>query len=187
MPSCHGCGGARARTRDARGQGLAGRRARGSLQLWTLRPSQRVSGSGEPRDVVLFVSGDGGWNLGVVTMAQLLTAKGTVVAGIDVRHYLHELEQASDKCVSPAVDFENLSHYLQSKLEFKTYVQPTLVGYSSGATLVYATLARIPRWSVQGCSEHRFLPGPRSEKAGVQGFRHRGDPSARFEGCTARA
>lgn len=115
-------------------------------------------GSGEPRDVVLFVSGDGGWNLGVVTMAQLLTAKGTVVAGIDVRHYLHELEQASDKCVSPAVDFENLSHYLQSKLEFKTYVQPTLVGYSSGATLVYATLAESPDGLFKGALSIGFCP-----------------------------
>jgi type IV secretory pathway VirJ component len=49
---------------------------------------------GEPHDVVLFVSGDGGWNLGVVSMAQHLADKGAVVAGIDIRHYLAELEKA---------------------------------------------------------------------------------------------
>lgn len=32
----------------------------------------------------------------------------------------------------PRVDFENLSHYLQSKLGLKNYLRPTLVGYSSG-------------------------------------------------------
>ena len=90
------------------------------------------------RDFVLFVSGDGGWNLGVVAMAQRLTAQGAIVAGIDIRHYLAQLEQSSDKCVSPAVDFENLSHYLQARLGIRQYLQPTLVGYSSGATLVEA-------------------------------------------------
>src|SRR5271170_709732 len=72
--------------------------------------------AGEPREMILFLSGDGGWNLGVISMARLLQDKGAVVAGINVRHYLEELEKSSEKCVSPAVDFENLSHYLQSKL-----------------------------------------------------------------------
>jgi type IV secretory pathway VirJ component len=98
----------------------------------------------EPRDVVLFVSGDGGWNLGVVAMAERLAAQGAVVAGVDIRHYLAQLAKSTDKCVSPDVDFENLSHYLQSKLGLKHYLQPTLVGYSSGAALVYATLAESP-------------------------------------------
>jgi type IV secretory pathway VirJ component len=99
---------------------------------------------GEPKDVVLFVSGDGGWNLGVIAMAERLAAKDTVVAGIDIRHYLAQLEQSTEKCLSPDVDFENLSRYLQSKLGLKHYLQPTLVGYSSGAALVYATLAESP-------------------------------------------
>jgi type IV secretory pathway VirJ component len=100
--------------------------------------------SGEPREVVLFLSGDGGWTLGVLTMTRRLVEQGALVAGIDNSHYLAELERAPDKCVSPAVDLENLSHFLQSKLEFKTYIQPTLVGYSSGATLAYTTLAEAP-------------------------------------------
>jgi type IV secretory pathway VirJ component len=99
---------------------------------------------GEPREFVLFLSGDGGWTLGVLTMTRRLVERGVLVAGIDNSHYLAELERASEKCVSPAVDLENLSHFLQSKLEFKTYMQPTLVGYSSGATLAYTTLALAP-------------------------------------------
>lgn len=113
---------------------------------------------GDPRDVVLFPSGDGGWNLGVVSMAQRLADKGAVVAGIDIRHYLGQLEKASEKCVSPAVDFENLSHYLQSKLGLKNYLQPTLVGYSSGATLVYATLAQSPEGLFKGALSIGFCP-----------------------------
>ena len=101
-------------------------------------------GSAAPRDMVLFLSGDGGWNLGVISMAQRLADKGAIVAGIDIRHYLAQLEKSGDKCVSPAADMENLSRYLQSKLGIDHYLQPTLVGYSSGATLVYATLAEAP-------------------------------------------
>ncbi len=114
--------------------------------------------AGEPRDVVLFVSGDGGWNLGVVSMAERLAAKGAIVAGIDIRHYLAELEKSGEKCVSPDVDFENLSHYLQAKLGIKSYLQPTLVGYSSGATLVYATLAESPEGLFKGALSIGFCP-----------------------------
>jgi type IV secretory pathway VirJ component len=104
----------------------------------------------EPREVVLFLSGDGGWNLHVLTMTRRLVEQGALVAGIDNSHYLAELERAPEKCVSPAVDLENLSHFLQSKLQFKTYLQPTLVGYSSGATLAYATLAEAPEGLFKG-------------------------------------
>jgi len=115
-------------------------------------------GSTEPRDVVLFLSGDGGWNLGVISMAERLTGKGAIVAGIDIRHYLAQLEKSADTCVSPAVDFENLSRYLQAKLGFKRHLQPTLVGYSSGATLVYATLAEAPDGSFKGALSIGFCP-----------------------------
>jgi type IV secretory pathway VirJ component len=111
-----------------------------------------------PRDVVLFLSGDGGWNLGVVTMAQRLVDKGAVVAGIDIRHYLGALEKSSSKCVSPADDLEKLSRYLQSTLGFARYTEPTLVGYSSGATLVYATLAEAPEGSFKGALSIGFCP-----------------------------
>ncbi len=114
--------------------------------------------AGEARDVVLFVSGDGGWNLGVVSMAQRLTTKGAIVAGIDIRHYLAALENAKERCVSPDVDFENLSHYLQAKLGIKSYLQPTLVGYSSGATLVYAILAESPDGLFKGALSLGFCP-----------------------------
>jgi type IV secretory pathway VirJ component len=115
-------------------------------------------GRGDPRNVVLFVSGDGGWNLGVVSMAQRLADRNAVVAGIDIRHYLAQLEEASQECVSPAGDFENLSRYLQSKLGLKEYVQPTLVGYSSGATLVYATLAEAAEGVFKGALSIGFCP-----------------------------
>jgi type IV secretory pathway VirJ component len=112
----------------------------------------------KPRDVVLFFSGDGGWNLGVVTMAQHLAAKGSLVAGIDIRRYLEQLERTPDQCVSPAADAENLSRSLQSKLHLEQYLQPTLVGYSSGATLVYAALVQAHEGMFKGALSIGFCP-----------------------------
>ena len=113
---------------------------------------------GEPHSVVLFISGDGGWNLGVISMARHLTDMNAVVAGIDIRHYLAQLEKAGQECVSPAADLENLSHYLQSKLGLEKYLQPTLVGYSSGATLAYAALVEAPEGLFRGALSIGFCP-----------------------------
>jgi type IV secretory pathway VirJ component len=121
-------------------------------------PVSIYRGGGDARDFVLFLSGDGGWNLGVVSMAQRLAGEGAIVAGIDIRGYLAALEKSNEKCVAPDVDFENLSHYLQAKLGIKNYLQPTLVGYSSGATLVYATLAESPDGLFKGALSIGFCP-----------------------------
>ena len=43
--------------------------------------------AGHVKAVVLFVSGDGGWNLGVVDMARDFVAQGALVAGIDILSY----------------------------------------------------------------------------------------------------
>jgi type IV secretory pathway VirJ component len=134
---------------------------------------------GEARDFVIFLSGDGGWNLGVVSMATRLQGRGAIVAGVDIRHYLAELEKSAEKCVSPDVDFENLSHYLQAKLGIQHYLQPTLVGYSSGATLVYATLAQSPEGLFKGALSLGFCPDldlvkPLCKGSGVEASARRG-------------
>jgi type IV secretory pathway VirJ component len=112
----------------------------------------------EARDVVLFFSGDDGWNANTNTLAQHLADKGAIVAGIDVRHYLAQLEKSHEACVSPSVDLENLSRFLQAKLNLKRYIQPTLVGYGSGATLAYAALGQAPEGLLKGALSIGFCP-----------------------------
>ena len=114
--------------------------------------------SAPPRDVVLFLSGDGGWNLGVISMAQRLTEQGALVAGIDIRHYLAQLESSTDACVSPAADLSMLNDFLKSKLGSERTITPTLLGYSSGATLVYATLAQAAPGTFKGALSLGFCP-----------------------------
>jgi type IV secretory pathway VirJ component len=112
----------------------------------------------EPDSVALFVSGDGGWNLGVVSMARALADSGALVIGIDVRRFLAGLARSKANCQPLAVDFELLSHQVQKQAGVKEYHVPTLVGYSSGATVVYATLAQAPAGTFAGAISMGFCP-----------------------------
>jgi type IV secretory pathway VirJ component len=112
----------------------------------------------QPSQVVLFVSGDGGWNLGVVDMARELATTGALVVGIDIVHYLKELAAGTDACLYPASDFEALSQFVQKTLDLPRYIVPVLVGYSSGATLVYAILAQAPPNTFKGAVSLGFCP-----------------------------
>ena len=111
-----------------------------------------------PTQVVLFVSGDGGWNKGVVDMARSLAAMQALVVGIDITHLLKQLSIASETCSYPAADFEALSQYVQQKVRMADYITPLLVGYSSGATLVYAVLVQAPPNTFLGAVSMGFCP-----------------------------
>ena len=110
-----------------------------------------------PSQVVLFVSGDGGWNLGVIPMAEALRDRGALVIGIDIRTFVKTLN-AADSCAYPAGDLERLSRTVQLKRGLPEYRPPILVGYSSGATLVYAALAAAPPETFAGAISLGFCP-----------------------------
>jgi type IV secretory pathway VirJ component len=110
-----------------------------------------------PQQIVLFISGDGGWNLGVVDMAQRLRDTGALVVGIDIRQFMKSLA-ASGGCAYPAAALEELSRAVQRRFEWPAYKRPILVGYSSGATLVYAALAAAPPESFAGAISLGFCP-----------------------------
>ena len=111
-----------------------------------------------PASVVLFVSGDGGWNLGVVDMARQMAGLDALVVGIDIRHYLHSLGRSAQNCLYPAADFESLSKFVQKSLDFPQYLQPVLAGYSSGATLVYASIVQAPPNTFKAALSLGFCP-----------------------------
>ncbi len=116
------------------------------------RPKSKVQA------VVLFLSGDGGWQLGVVTMARALANDGTVVAAIDVRRYVQPFGASKERCRSLAADFGNLSHSVQKQLHLEQYRLPILAGYSSGATLAYAPLVQAPARTFAGAMSPGFCP-----------------------------
>jgi type IV secretory pathway VirJ component len=114
--------------------------------------------SGEPKEFVMFLSGDGGWNAGVVDMATALVERGALVAGINVPQLFRNLEADGAKCVFPDGDLENLSHYLQGYTRMAGYHTPILAGYSSGATLAYAMIAQAPSGTFAGAISLGFCP-----------------------------
>ena len=116
------------------------------------------SPSGAPRDVALFFSGDGGWNQGVVEMAEQLRHAGVLVAGVDVPHYFASLNASSASCEKLGGEFERLSKLVQQRAGVTDYRYPVLVGYSSGATLVYAALKQTPKGIFAGGLSLGFCP-----------------------------
>jgi len=114
--------------------------------------------TGTPRSVAVFFSGDGGWNLGVVDMAQAVAANGTLVLGVDTPRYLKAVDASGDRCVYFAEDAEAISQYAQKALGLPRYQPPILIGYSSGAGLAYATLAQAPDNTFEGALSIGFDP-----------------------------
>ena len=111
----------------------------------------RPDHDGSPANVALFASGDGGWNQGVVDMAKRIAEQhDTLVVGFSTPRYLARAGSGSATCAYPAGDLEELGQDAQKRLALPTYRAPILVGYSSGATLVYAALAEAPPGTFRG-------------------------------------
>jgi type IV secretory pathway VirJ component len=113
---------------------------------------------GTPKSFAMFLSGDGGWNLGVVSMAESLVAQGAMVVGINTPKLLADLEKDGADCVYPDGDLENLSHFIQAYYKLPTYLAPVLIGYSSGATLAYASIVQAPENTFSGALTLGFCP-----------------------------
>lgn len=117
-----------------------------------------------PKQLILFLSGDGGWNAGVVDMAKSLEDPDTVIVGVSTPAYFKNLTKSKEKCHYSAADLESLSHLVQMKYNFKEYVIPTLVGYSSGASLVYGVLVQAPTNTFRGAISLGFCPDIEADK-----------------------
>lgn len=124
---------------------------------------------------MLFISGDGGWNLGVVSMAERLRDLGALVVGIDIRTFLKNLEGAKG-CAYPAGALEELSRAVQIHRKLPAYKRPIVVGYSSGATLAYAALASAPPETFAGAISVGLTRCARRPHASLRG----GDRSSRL-------
>ncbi len=111
-----------------------------------------------PDALVLFISGESGWQSGVTGMASQLVSQGALTVGIDIRHYLDALGRRQNKCFYPAGDFEELSLYLQKKYKIRNYLKPILMGYSAGASLAYGILAQAPANTFKGAIGMGFSP-----------------------------
>ncbi|KFF13198.1 hypothetical protein IW20_18040 [Flavobacterium hydatis] len=109
----------------------------GYLTLY--KPSKTIN------NVVICISGDGGWNSGIEGIALHLKNENTLLIGVDIRQVFKSMKKNKSACLYPAADFERMSQFVQKKLKYPTYTVPILLGYSSGATLVYGLVAQAPQ------------------------------------------
>jgi len=114
--------------------------------------------AGDVKRVVLFFSGDEGWNATVGELAQALSTDGALVAGIDAPAFFNELSHDGAECVYPAGDLENLSHFVQAYYRLPAYRAPILAGRASGGAFVYSMLAQAPSGTFAGGVSVGFCP-----------------------------
>jgi predicted esterase len=95
------------------------------------------------QNVVLFISGDGDWKLGVIDMARMIMPKAVVI-GVSY-NALRKAPPPDVTCWSPEADLVAISHAVQKEINLPEYRLPILVGYSSGATMVYHALVTAPQ------------------------------------------
>lgn len=93
------------------------------------------------KGLALFASGDGGWNLGVLDMAHEAAAAGFWVAGFSTPKFLKALDAGDAECSDADGLIAKLGAALVQTLGLPLDTKPVVIGYSSGATVVYAALA----------------------------------------------
>jgi type IV secretory pathway VirJ component len=123
----------------------------GTVSVYRPQPVENARG------VVIFISGDGGWKLGVVDMARRL-APHAIVAGVSMPAWQKKAEHQPGRCWYPAGELEPAAQALEKKYGLPRYVPPILVGYSSGATVVYGALAQAPTTTFKGAVSLGFCP-----------------------------
>lgn len=107
--------------------------------------------------MIIFISGDAGWNFRMVKRAQKLAEQGIMVAGVNILHYFRYVNKPGMNCMSPGPDLEKLGNLILEKTGKSAAIHPVLAGYSSGATLVYVAAAQKPQ-SFAGIISLGFCP-----------------------------
>ena len=111
-----------------------------------------------PQNVILMISGDGGWKSGVIGFSQTFSEMNALVIGVDILQYFKDLRKRTDDCYNIAADFVQLASLIEKKYDFPDYLPPIIMGYSSGATLVYGILAQERPGSFIGGISVGFCP-----------------------------
>ncbi len=136
----------------------------GQLRFGAFGDIAVIKPEGTPTSVALFLSGDGGWNSGVIDMANGLTKTGALVLGVNTPEYIKHTDSIkTEACHSAAMDLQMMSQYAQQRMGLTQYIEPVLVGYSSGATLAYIGTAQSPS-SFKGAISLGFGPDLHNKK-----------------------
>jgi len=81
-----------------------------------------------------------------------------LVVGLPMPAWQKLVEKKADSCWYPAGELESIAQAVEKTYKFPRYLPPILVGYSSGATVVYGVLAQSPPGSFAGGVSLGFCP-----------------------------
>jgi type IV secretory pathway VirJ component len=105
------------------------------------------------QNVVIMISGDGGWKSGLISSSETFSSMNSLVIGVDLLQYYKNLRLRTDNCYIISADFVQLATLIEKKYDFTDYKPPVVMGYSSGGTLVYGILAQaLPGTFIGGIS-----------------------------------
>jgi type IV secretory pathway VirJ component len=137
--------------------------AQGSFKFGRFGTVSYVRPEGEPKRVILLLSGEQGTGEREAAMARELAAAGSLVLQVDTPQYFSTAGNGKGRLM-PAVSFETLSQVGQKETELKTYHQPVLMGTGIGAALAYVALAESPSDTFAGAVSDGFCPVLASEE-----------------------
>lgn len=110
-----------------------------------------------PSRIILFVTGDGGWNDDAVELADTLAGENALVAGIDVGEWREAALHSADSCADFARPLGDLAARL--KLDERATRDPVvLVGHSAGATIAFLALSQAVTTPFAGAISLGFAP-----------------------------
>jgi type IV secretory pathway VirJ component len=113
---------------------------------------------GPARGLALFASGDGNWNLGVWDMAHTASELGYWVAGFSTPAFLRTLEAEDGQCSNASGLLDRIGAKVKTEMKLPPEFRPVLIGYSSGATIMYAALAQAGDTRYGGAMTLGFCP-----------------------------
>lgn len=136
---------------------------------------------GPVKSMTIFLSGDGGWNLGVIPMARTLVGEGALVVGVNTPKFLASLDSGAGSCTDPSGALLSLARQVAKENKLPPDTAPILVGYSSGATVAYAVLVQAQPSRFKGGIGLGFCPDLESTKPMCPGagLAHVKNPKAR--------
>lgn len=140
----------------AAGPAAAGNEGLGLAAVY--RPKEEV------KSVAVFLSGDGGWELGVLPMAKKLVDQNALVIGINTPKLLKGLEAETGDCIDPASAILATARQIMAQNGVPAKLRPVLVGYSSGAVLAYTSLVQAKAGSFGGGIGLGFCPDLETHK-----------------------
>lgn len=88
-----------------------------------------TTGSGSPQNLIIMISGDGGWKYGVHEFAKEFSKMNSIVASVDILRYYEYLRKQNEDCYMVSSDFVELATDIEREYNFPDFLPPVDSGF----------------------------------------------------------